>query len=46
MIEMKVCKQDVELGGRVVLHRHTERTHPGTGIEDESMTARQAYLHT
>jgi hypothetical protein len=44
VVEVEMGEEDVQLDRRIVEHRHTEGSHPGSGIEDEHMAAGQAHL--
>ena len=44
MVHVEMGEHDVELGGKIALHRDAERTHPGAGIEHERVPAREPHL--
>src|SRR5437899_12258284 len=46
MVEMKVREEDVQLDGRILLHRNAEGPHARAGVEHERVAARQANLDT
>src|SRR5467141_2455553 len=45
MVEVQVREEDVQLDGRILLHRHAEGPHARAGVEHECMSTRQANLY-